>query len=221
MRDCRVTGLRGVDRTTEVFAVSSWGDTGGSLVENVMVSGVKPSSYVSGIFLGGTVRTAVLSRVVRCEVDLGSGNWFAYAANFSTSIEACSGRGVEAWFHNDFGDTENVSIIGGSGDASEAAIRLITTVDGVRQLYAMELRVRAPRGLVLWQKSGRMTGGVVLVSAKMDGQYSVAAVAPECPAILIDCDLAKNSECQHKTGSPRPVFINTRGELVLPRFVQT
>lgn len=217
LADCIITSLRGTAGKFEVFGVSSWGNTGGSQVIRVAVQDVKPSSYVSGIFLGGTVKTRETSTVQSCWVDLGSGNWFCYAANFSTVVTECSGQGAEAWFHNDFGETENVVLRGGSGTANEAVIRLVTTQDGIRQLAAFDMKVEAPRGLVLWQKGGHMTGHVVIQKSLVGTKWVACCVSPECHATFIDCTLSQDSECQYRNGTEPPQFI----AMPLPRFTKT
>ena len=96
-----IKGLRGSRQSgtpsgaVEVFAISAEGNTGGSLVRGVAVGDcevVDPDSYVSGIFLGGTIPTPTPSTIKHCSVDLGERGQFAYSANYQTTIDFDGGR---------------------------------------------------------------------------------------------------------------------------------
>ena len=92
-KDLTIVGLCGSRQSqtpagaVEVFAVSAEGNTGGSVVAGVSVKNCEissPDSYVSGIFLGGTVKSDVRSTIRDCAVNLGKLGQFAYSANQPT-----------------------------------------------------------------------------------------------------------------------------------------
>lgn len=135
--DVVVTGLRGSwqDATTvtgsiESFAVSSTGDTGGSVLEGVRIRDVAPSAYVSGIFLGATVPPRAGSLVHNCMVDLGSDNQFEFSANFDTTFSCCEGHGARAGFYNDTGPTRGIVLTDCRLEAKRACITLVAQKPG-------------------------------------------------------------------------------------------
>jgi len=204
-----ITGMRGNKaKGIEVFAISGQGDTGGSIVQKVTVKDVKPDSYVSGIYVGGTVPTATRSFVERCNVNLGGKNMFCYSANYETTFLDCRGDGAEAWFHNDFKDTTSCYIKDCSGSASEAAVRIIGTEAVLRQVVVDACNFKAKRGLELWQvDQPRMTGSVTFLHTKLDCQYAACCVSPHIAPTFIQCDITDGAECQYRSGTTPPSFI--------------
>lgn len=208
---CDITGLRGDYQTkVESFVISSQGDTGGSIVSEVKAFGMVPNSYVSGIFLGGTVPTTRRSSIDKCKVDLGGGNWFAYSANYVTDIWDCHGEGAEAFFHNDTGPTVDCSIQMCHGETSQAGVRLIGVDRTIRELFVRDSSFKAPRGLVLWQHGEeRMTGTVAMTGCSFDGEYAATIIAPHARSIFTQCDFRAGAEVQYRDGTEPPVFLQS------------
>jgi hypothetical protein len=223
LRRCGITGLRGSwAAKIEVFAVSSQGDTSGSIVEQVRVYSVTPNSYVSGIFLGGTVPATSHARVLNCDVNLGGDNMFCYSANYDTRFSRCAGTGAQAWFHNDTGPTRNAVIEDCAGSASAAAFRLISVDGAIRELTAIRCNISSPKGVVLWQASGGvMEGSVVVRDSNMPGEYVVTAVAPRASTTFINCNFSPGAKVYYLTSGPKPAIFQRDGVVTGLEYVPT
>lgn len=188
VKDLTIVGLRGSRQSqtpsgaVEVFAISSEGNTGGSVVEAVSVKDCEVSSsesYVSGIFLGGT-RTDRRSVISDCVVNLGELGQFAYSANQPTTIQRCIGM-AERGFYNDTGDTVGCNITDCTFVASYAGISLVSgTTPSTREVLVRDCNISAPRMVEWWEREmgAPMNGGVIVNSSKFKGAMLAATKSP-------------------------------------------
>jgi len=198
----------------ESFAISSEGDTGGSVVEEVTVRDCKsehPDDYVSGIFMGATgdVATALESIVRNCVVRLGPHGQFAYSSNGPTLFRACAGEASRFWY-NDTGHSYGVRLIGCTGRGNYAAVSCIATPGGeVRQVQVVDCRFDFPRGIEWWDQAGSagMSGGVVSAGSQFKCQYPAAISAKSGGVEFRGCTFPYQASPSVSDGSILPVFI--------------
>lgn len=177
-----IVGLKGSwAANVEVFAVSSQGNTDGSIVENVTVKEVAQDSYVSGIYVGATVYpvTVAPSVVTNCNVDLGFNNQFAYSSTRKTVFTNCVGSGVKYGLYTDTRDMVAV-LIGCKLTASWAAISSIGMASTTRMVSATNCELTGERGIEWWDKTGTadvMVGGVVISASTLNSKYTATVLA--------------------------------------------
>ena len=137
IRDVCVTGLWGDwDKRLESFGIlvnNSKNATvnGGHVIEDCRVTGVRPGTYITGIYCG-IVDSGVpieLSHISRCWVFSGipadkQRSHAAYAANLRTRITGCHAEGFARWFFCDTGDVADITIDGCVGTFCYCAIDL-------------------------------------------------------------------------------------------------
>jgi hypothetical protein len=197
----------------ESFAVSSEGDTGGSMVERVTVKSCKsndPDDYVSGIFLGttGDVEGAEESIVRDCRVNLGAYGQFAYSSNGPTRFEGCTGTASRFWY-NDTGDTFGARIISCSGVGNYAAISCVSTPGGtVRQVHVQGGQFRFPRGVEWWDQSNEeaINGEVVALDVDFRCAHPASTAARTGSVTFARCMFPHGAQSSVAAGSILPVF---------------
>lgn len=215
----RIIGLRGsksnaTPHMVEVFAISSEGKTGGSLVENVTVDSCAARDskfdYVSGIFMGSTEDSPEASVIRNCKVDLGTVGQFAYSANGNSpvTIENCTGDAAR-FFYNDTGPTKLARIINCTGNASYAAISL-ALADGFpvteRNVIVRNSRFLSPAGRGLeWNDAtrGNMKGAVTFVDCVLNADY-LSAIIGWPQVAFIDTQLSHVAKITTDPASARP-----------------
>lgn len=181
----------------EVFAVSSVGDTGGSVVEDVLVDTIPSDSYVSGIYVGSTIATLRRSYVNRCSVRLGSQNQFAFSGNRSVLFRDCSGVGGAFGFYNDTGPTSDIVMDQCDLAGLWAAVSLIAkdsggVRNGVRIAHS---RLHGERGIEVWDKTGAgVAADIEAFHCDVRAQIVAAIANPApCTVRLASCTVIPNA----------------------------
>lgn len=181
----------------EVFAISSEGETGDSRVFNVTVHDCdvgSPDSYVSGIYLGGTISTNRRSTIAGCHVHLGPNGQFAYAANYRTDINGCWGEAARG-FYNDTGHTIDCSMSECEFIASYAGISLVSAQDNRRELSVVATKITAPRMVEWWESNGaRATGGVLVRRCVYVGNLLASTLADHGNLVFSGVDWADSKD---------------------------
>lgn len=216
IRDATIIGLSGSRKSgtpsaeVESFAISSKGQTAGSIVERVRVNLCKvghPDDYVSGIFVGsvGAQQSNKPSIVRECRVNLGEHGQFAYACNHDTRFTECIGKASRG-FYNDTGDTvaqlDGCDLVG-----SYAAVSLVGSpiIPTQRTLIAHECRMTGQR-LVEWFEQGAlMEGSVVFAGGWFKGEYATAIKGRGGRIILDQVRLPADAKHALEPGSTQPV----------------
>lgn len=216
IRNAKIIGLSGSRNSgtpsgeVESFAISSKGQTAGSIVERVRVNLCKtwhPDDYVSGIFVGSTgkQKSSAPSLVVGCEVDLGEYGQFAYACNHDTRFKQCIGKASRG-FYNDTGDTvaqlDGCDIVGSYAGLSIVGSKTITTE---RTVVAYECRVTAPRLVEWFEQDAMMSGSVILSGGWFSGQYATAIKGSHGGIILDQVRLPADAKHHLEPHSTPPV----------------
>lgn len=106
--------LNGVNTLTpqiESFAISTYGPTGGSVIESCKVQQCPENSYVSSFTIGHTGTQLSQSVVTDCKIHVGNGNWYGYGVNQNVLISKSSiTNGCQNAVYNDTDNTEDVII---------------------------------------------------------------------------------------------------------------
>lgn len=212
----RITGLSGSRQSVtpsgsvEAFAISSEGDTGGSVVEAVTVDGCRDDadSYVSGIYVGATVQTDDESVVTNCTVDLGEHGQFAYSSNQPTRFIGCTGMAAR-FFYNDTGPTRGTKIVNCSGSGSYAAFSLVAKPGAThRDVFVRGGRFDFPRAVEWWDQSGgQMTGGVVCQDVDFRCDFRAAVSAPRGVLAFAGCRFPESATLAVQGTSPQPLTV--------------
>lgn len=216
IRNAKIMGLSGSRKSgtpvgeVESFAISSKGQTAGSIVERVRVNLCKtghPDDYVSGIFVGSTgkQKSSKPSIVRECHVDLGQHGQFAYACNHDTRFANCYGIASRG-FYNDTGDTvaqlDGCDLIGSYAGISLVGSKTIVTE---RTVVAYECRVTAPRLVEWFEQDPIMSGSVILSGGWFKGEYATAIKGSHGGIILDQVRLPTDAEHALGPGSTPPV----------------
>lgn len=216
IRDARIMGLSGSRKSgtpvgeVESFAISSKGQTAGSIVERVLVNLCKdghPDDYVSGIFVGsnGKQKSSRPSIVRKCEVDLGEHGQFAYSCNHDTRFVGCIGKASRG-FYNDWNDTvaqlDGCDLVG-----SYAAVSLVgsRTIPTERTLIAHECRMTGCRMVEWFQHEAPMAGSVVFAGGWFKGEFATAIAGTSGRIILDQVRLPADAKHALEPGSTPPV----------------
>lgn len=203
-----------VSGAVEVFAVSSIGNTGGSLVQDVLVDTIPASSYVSGIFIGSTTDVQRQSHVVRCSVQLGADNQFGFAANRLVSFAGCECSGGRYGFYNDTGPTTEVDLAASRLAGSWAAVSVVAKdATGIRTgVRISDCRLHGERGLEIWDRSGAGVAADVSCRTSRISANLIAAVANRkpCAVTIDDCTVDPDARCYTELGSARAALRRCR-----------
>lgn len=212
---CEIVGLRGNwQDQVEVFAISSQGDTCGSTVDQVKVHSVEPNSYVSGIYIGGTVPPSdpnKVSRVTNCSVDLGMGNQFGFSCTYKTKFIRCETKGGAYGLYTDTGHMI-AELFECDLRSSYAAISSTQAAAGtvIRQVYANKCKLISARGVEWFDKTpgkDRMVGGVCVTDSEIDAEYTVAVDGRTGAVVMADVELARPYKDAITQGSIYPVVM--------------
>jgi hypothetical protein len=204
MRGTRTAGITTVN-PVESFAISSEGDTAGSMVNGCRVTCAPeddlPDNYVSGIFMGSTSPSSTdISIIQNSEVYLGQHGQFAFAANGSPCwIARCEGKASRG-FYNDTGDTvvelEDCRLRG-----HYAAISVVANQPCRRFIQASDCELSGERAVEWNDRDLDMTGTVVLHRAKTSGRYRAAVLNRVGRGTIVF------SRCVHE-GEPGEFFVH-------------
>jgi hypothetical protein len=211
VHDAIIKGMSGSRRAgVESFAISSQGNTGGSIVDRVLVNNCKnddPDDYVSGIYIGATEHCEKESLVRQCNVDLGIYGQFAYASNGRTLFVNCSGTAARFWY-NDTGDTFGARLVDCKGRANYAVISCVAKDEhGHREVSVNGGEFAGERLIEWWENGGHISGGVVITGATWSGRYTASVVAPRGAIVVDNCKLSLDAELNVPQGSVKPLVI--------------
>lgn len=212
--DCVIKGLSGTIGQQESFAISSTGDTSGTVVERVVVHEcftASPTSYVSGIYIGATSGDGG-NQVFDCDVDLGPNGWFAYSSTRPTMFKDCTGSASRFWY-TDTGDGE-AELQSCSGEVAYAAVSSVA-VEGepLRRVLVRECHFTANgetvRAVEWWDKTGAKGQGHVVFDACEFGGFSHAAaiVADQGAVVFVHCSFLPGARNALSPGSFQPIFV--------------
>jgi len=216
IRDAQIMELSGSRKSgtpsaeVESFAISSVGQTAGSIVERVLVDTCKvglPDDYVSGIFIGSTGKqnSSKPSIVKDCKVDLGEFGQFAYSCNHDTRFTQCIGKASRG-FYNDTGDTV-AQIDGCDLVGSYAAVSLVgsRTIPTQRTLIAHECRMTGCRMVEWFEQGAMMEGSAVFAGGWFKGEYATAIKGRGGRIILDQVRIPADAKHALEPGSTPPV----------------
>lgn len=198
----------------ESFAISSQGDTGGSVVTECVVKDCKVDSsddYVSGIYLGATVETSVTSLVQDCVVNLGLHGQFCYSNNQPTDFVRCTGEAAR-WWYNDTGPTRLANIVRCSGTGHYAAISCVATPGGEhRTVLVSESSFCGTRMVEWWnQATEPMTGGVICRECEFgEGTYFVSSASSSGLLVFDNCKLEDSTAFYQADDSVRALMTSS------------
>ncbi len=212
--DCVIKGLSGTIGQQESFAISSTGDTSGTVVERVVVHEcftATPTSYVSGIYIGATSGEGG-NQVIACDVDLGPHGWFAYSSTRPTVFDQCVGKASRFWY-TDTGDGE-ATVQDCSGAVSYAAVSSVA-VEGtpLRRVLVRGCHFigegETVRAAEWWDKTGaKGQGHVVFDDCEFESFSHAAAVDADRGAVVfVACSFLPSAQNSLTPRSPQPIFV--------------
>lgn len=215
LRGVRITGLRGswdakgtLHKEIEVFALSGGGDVARSRLENVIVDGCAPSSYVSGLFLGGQPEQHGRGIVTGCTVDVGRDNQFAFSAQCCVTFRDCQGSGGKYAFYNDTGPTYDVALLDCELVGSWAGISLVSQrPDDIRRVLMRGGSVLSERLVEVVQRPGGEAQCDVLIDGVRAEVKFAAAIdnSPPCDVRIQNCIMPADVVRFRTSRSPEPV----------------